>query len=137
MAGFTPDEGELLIADILHKGSSVDRTANLQLGLFTDTSPAESITEATVSEPTGGGYARITLTDATWNTATAAGVTTADYAQQTFTVAGTDYTGTVKGYFIATQGTTPRILYIEVDPNGPYQLNVNDTYKITPNLTIS
>jgi hypothetical protein len=133
MAGFTPNEGETLIAQVIHQRTHVDRnTSGLQLGLFTDTSPGETITEATITEPTGGGYSRITLTDASWS------VTgdTASYAQQTFTVTGTDYNTDVYGYFIASQGTTARLLYVEIDGNGPYDLNVDDTYKITPNITI-
>lgn len=133
MAGFTPNEGETLIAQVIHNRTHADRPADLELGLFTDSSPGETITEATITEPTGGGYARITLTDATWN------VTgdTADYAQQTFTVTGTDYNTNVYGYFIATtSGGTQRLLYVEIDGSGPYDLNVDDTYKITPNITI-
>jgi len=133
MAGFTPNEGETLIAQVIHQRTHTDRPANLELGLFTDAAPGETITEATINEPTGGGYARITLTDASWN------VTgdTASYAQQTFTVTGTDYSANVYGYFIATtSGGTQRLLYVEIDGNGPYDLNVDDTYKITPNITI-
>jgi hypothetical protein len=134
MAGFTPNEGETLIAQVIHQRTHADRDADLELGLFTDTSPGETITEATISEPTGGGYSRITLTDASWNVSG----DTADYAQQTFTVTGTDYSANVYGYFIATKssGGTQRLLYVEIDGNGPYDLNVDDTYKITPNITI-
>jgi len=132
MAGFTPDEGETLIAQVIHQRTHVDRAATLELGLFTDVVPGETITEATINEPTGGGYARIVLTDASWNCS--GGV--ADYAQQTFTVTTTDYSADVYGYFIASVGTAARLLYVEIDTNGPYDLNVDDTYKITPNITI-
>jgi len=132
MAGFTPNEGETLIAQVIHQRTHIDRAATLELGLFTDAAPGETITEATIAEPTGGGYARIVLTDASWS------VTgdTADYAQQTFTCTGTDYSANVYGYFIASVGTTQRLLYVEIDASGPYDINVNDTYKITPNITI-
>lgn len=135
MAGFTPDEGEQLIAQVVHLRTHADRDADLELGLFTNVSPAETITEATITEPTGTGYARITLTDGSWSVV--AGV--ASYAQQTFTGGAGGWTGSVQGYFIATKsaGGTQRLLYVEVDGNGPYTINENDTYKITPNITIA
>lgn len=134
MAGFTPDEGETLIGQVIHQRTHLDRDANLELGLFTTAAPGETITEATIAEPTGGGYARIDLTDASWSVT--GGV--ASYAQQTFTCSGTDYSANVYGYFIATKaaGGTQRLLYVEIDAAGPYDINVGDTYKITPNITI-
>jgi hypothetical protein len=135
MAGFTPDEGETLIAQVVHQRTHQDRDATLELGLFTNSSPAETITEATITEPTGTGYARITLTDASWNVT--GGV--ASYAQQTFTGGSGGWTGSVQGYFVASvsSGGTQRLLYVEVDGNGPYTIAEGDTYKITPNVTIS
>lgn len=134
MAGFTPDEGETLIGQVIFQRTHADRDATLELGLFTDTAPGETITEATISEPTGGGYARIDLTDASWSVT--GGV--ASYAQQTFTATGGDYSANVYGYFIATKsaGGTQRLLVVEIDGNGPYDINENDTYKITPSITI-
>ena len=135
MAGFTPNEGETLIAQLIHQRTHVDRDATLELGLFTNVGADETLTEATVTQPSGTGYARINLTDASWNVTN--GV--ASYAQQTFTGGAGGWSGTVKGYFIATKaaGGTKRLLYVEIDGNGPYTINENDTYKITPNITIS
>jgi len=134
MAGFTPDEGETLLAQIIHQRTHVDRDANLELGLFTNATPGETITQATITEPTGGGYARIDLTDASWSIVG----DTASYAQQTFTCTGTDYSALVYGYFISSKAAagTKRLLYVEIDAAGPYDINVGDTYKITPNITI-
>lgn len=134
MAGFTPDEGETLIGQVIHQRIHVDRDATLELGLFTDVTPAETITEATITEPTGTGYARISLADASWSVV--AGV--ASFAEQTFTGGAGGWTGSIQGYFIASVsgGGTQRLLYVEVDGNGPYTINENDTYKITPNITI-
>jgi len=133
MAGFCPDEGEACIADLVWKRSLTDRDADLELGLFTNSAPGETITEATITEPTGTGYARITLTDASWTGSADARA----YAQQTFTGGAGGWTGSIQGYFIATKsaGGTQRILAIEVDPSGPYTINAGDTYKITPNNT--
>ena len=133
MAGFTPNEGETLIANLIFANADVDRGTNLELLLFTDTSPGETITAATLTEPTGTGYARIALTDGSWTVTD----DTASYALQTFTTGTGGWSGSVQGYAIVTTGTTPRILTIEVDPNGPYTFNENDTYDVTPNVTIA
>jgi hypothetical protein len=134
-AGFTPDEGETLIGQVIFQRTHADRDATLEMGLFTDTAPGETITEATIAEPTGGGYGRKTLTDASWSVT--GGV--ASYAQQTFTVSGSDYSANVYGYFIASvsSGGTARLLVVEIDAAGPYDLNDGDTYAITPNITIA
>lgn len=132
MAGFTPNEGEALVADLL-VNVTTDRGTDLELGLFTNVTPGETITEATLTEPTGTGYARITLTDGSFT----GSADTKSYAQQTFTGGSGGWTGSIQGYFIATTGTTPRILVIEVDAAGPYTIAENDTYKITPNITVA
>lgn len=133
MAGFTPNEGETLIAQLIFPQTTTDRGTDTELVLFTNTSPDETITAATLTEPTGTGYSRITLSDGSW---TVTG-DTASYALQTFTTGAGGWTGSVQGYAIVTTGTTPRILTIEVDPNGPYTFNENDTYDVTPNITIA
>ena len=134
MAGFTPNEGETLIANVVHKRTHVDRDANLKLGLFTNTGADETLTHAAVTEPSGTGYARITLTDASWSVTN----DVASYAQQTFTGGAGGWSGTVKGYFINTlsSGGTKRLVYVEIDAAGPYTINQNDTYKVTPSITV-
>lgn len=109
--GFTPNEGENVIALFCYENVTTDRTANLQLGLFTDVEIGETITEALIVEPTGTGYARITLVDATW-------VITADTAAfplQTFTTGAGGWTPQVQGYFINTNGVTQRLMHVEYD----------------------
>jgi hypothetical protein len=133
MAGFTPNEGETLIANLIFANADVDRGTDLELLLFTNSEPGETITAATLTEPTGTGYARIDLTDGSWTVTD----DTASYALQTFTTGTGGWSGSVQGYAIVTTGTTPRILTIEVDPNGPYTFNENDTYDVTPNVTIA
>jgi len=133
MAGFRPDEGESVSLSILLQRVLTDRDADLELGLFTNASPGETITEATITEPTGTGYARITLTDASWT----GSADSRSYAQQTFTGGAGGWTGSVQGYFIATKaaGGTQRLLAIEVDPSPPGTIAEGDTYKITPTIT--
>lgn len=132
MAGIIPDEGETLIANLVLKGGDANRGSSLQLGLFTNTSVSETTTLASLTEPTGGSYARKTLVDANWTLA--AGQAT--YAQQTFQPTGTDYAQPVYGYFIATTGTVPKLLAIELDSNGPYTISTSSVYDITPKITL-
>jgi len=134
MAGFTPDEGEKLIAQLIYQDGHADRDSDLQVGLFTDASPGETITEATISEPAGTGYARITLTDASWSVVG----DTASYAKQTFIGGAGGWSPAIYGYFIATQssGGTPRLLHVEIDDNGPYLINEGDKYGVTPNISV-
>lgn len=133
MVGFLPDEGEELLVEIMAARTLTDRDADLELGLFTNVAPGETINEASITEPSGTGYARIDLTDGSW---TGSG-SSRSYPQQTFTAGAGGWTGSIQGYFIATKsaGGTQRLIAIEVDSNGPYTLNENDTYKITPTLT--
>jgi hypothetical protein len=134
MAGLIPDDGENLIANMIFKNADVNRGTSLQLGLFTNsTGVNETLALGSVTEPTGGAYARKTLTDASWTVTGAI----ASYALQTFTATGSAFTGSIYGYFIATTGTTPKLLAIEIDPNGPYTMAQNDSYDVTPNITVS
>ena len=135
-AGFCPDEGEALRADMIMKRTLTDRDANLELGLFTNVAPGDTITHATITEPSGGNYTRKTLTDASWVGA----ADTRTYATQTFTPTGSGYTGTIQGYFINTlaAGGTKRLIAVEVDSaGGPYTLNENDTYDIDLSVVFS
>jgi hypothetical protein len=133
MAGIITTEGATLQGDLLFKNADADRGTNLQLGLFTNTTAPASLTIATITEPTGTGYARIELTDANWTVT--AGVAT--YAAQVFTGGAGGWTGDIHGYFICTHGTTHRIIAIEIDPSGHFSIAENDTYTITPSVTIS
>lgn len=132
MPGFVPNEGETLFLTVVFKRSSVDRDADLELGLFTNVGIDETITLAGITEPVGTGYARITLVDATWSIIG----DISQYPQQVFTGGAGGWAGAVQGYFIATKsaGGTQRLLAIEVDANGPYTIIENATYKVTPFL---
>lgn len=135
MSGFTPDEGEAAIANLVCKRFLTDRDANLELGLFTNASAGETTTHAAITEPTGTGYARIDLTDASWTGSADARA----YAKQTFTAGAGGWTGSVYGYFICTKaaGGTKRVLFMEIDSAGPYTFAAGDTYDVTPNVSFS
>lgn len=113
MPGITPNEGENLIARILYRRDLGDRDANMRLGLITNTTITETTDLAAITEPTGTGYGRITLTDANW---TVTG-DTATYPQQVFTAGAGGWTPEVQGYFICTIAAsgTPRLLHVELD----------------------
>jgi len=133
MAGFPPNEGKNLTLNVLFKKITTDLGTDMELGLFTNASVTEATAATDLTEPTGGGYARKTLTDASWSIT----ADTASYAQQTFTASGSAYTGTVKGYFIVTKGVTPRIIAIEVDSNAPYTIADGDSYAVTPVVKVA
>jgi hypothetical protein len=133
MAGLIPNEGKQLVANLLFKSADVDRGTNLDLVLFTNSTAPSTITAATLTFPTGGSYAAKSLVDASWTVS--GGI--AAYAAQVFTATGSAMTGLIYGYAILTKGTTPRIISIELDAGGPYTLAQNDTYTITPQITIA
>jgi len=43
----------------------------------------------------------------------------------------------VYGYFIATTGTTPRLLAIEVDAAAPLSITAGGSYSITPTVKVA
>lgn len=125
MAGITPNEGEDLILNLIYKNGDVNRGGSLKLGLFTNASGlSETSVLADITEPSGGGYAQITLTDASWIVSGQQ----ASYATQTFNATAT-WTP-IYGYFIATTGTAAKLLHFEVDPNGPIILNNGDSHEV-------
>jgi len=132
MAGFVPDEGETLLGALGFGNITTDKGVDMELGLFTNVAPGETITEAALTEPTGTGYARINLVDATW-----AGTNPRTYPEQTFTAGAGGWAGSVQGYFIVSKGTTPRIVVIEVDASGPYTFAESDTYAVAPSNLIA
>lgn len=90
------DEGENRILNMLLGSLAVDGA--WYLGLYKNvTEPAEDITLAGFTEPSGFGYARKTLTKGSWTIV----ADLASYAQQTFLASGGDW-GNITGYFIAT-----------------------------------
>jgi len=136
MAGFTPNEGETLIGQVIFQRTHVDMAATLEIGLFTNVSPGETITEATITEPTGTGYARQTLVDANW---TVTGGVATYSTTITFTAGAGGWTGAVAGYFIASVGTTQRLMFVEEDGAAvaPFTMSENDEYRVTLSITIA
>lgn len=139
-SAITPNEGQVVIADLIFKQSNADRGTSLELGLFTNTTGL-SVTSvlADLVEPTGGSYARKTLADASW-TNDADG--TMSYAKQTFNAVSTAFSPDITGFFIATTGTAPKLLHfqIENDVAGTYTavaVGANESYSVTPILDVT
>lgn len=128
MAGILPDEGENLVANLVFKG-----TQTYEMGLFTNTTISETTTAASLTEPTGGGYARIALSSGTW---TVTG-SVASYPTQSFTAGVGGYTGSIYGYFIVSTGGSPKIIDIALRPEGNVTMAANNVYQVTPNITVS
>lgn len=127
MAGVTVNDGEDLILNLIYKNADANRGSSLELGLFTNTSGlSETSTLANITEPTAaGGYARKTLADASW---TVSGQQ-ASYASQDFTASGAAFSADIYGYFIATTGTTAKLLHYEVYGSAVTVAD-GDTYRV-------
>ena len=132
MALVVPDVGEvLLLSYALNKIAPGD---DVRLKLFTnDETPDDDTVVGDLTEATAAGYDEITLAKANWTVETAVGgVTTASYAQQTFTftAGSTNY-----GYYITdTAGTG--LLWVERFTDAPHTIpGGGGTEKITPQIT--
>ena len=107
MALLVPDVGEVLL---LEYALNKTEPTEVKLKLYTnDYTPVEGSVVANFTEATAAGYAAIVLAGASWTIASSAGVTTAEYAQQTFTftAASTNY-----GYYI-TNNDGSQVLWAE------------------------
>lgn len=125
-----PNEGESLVLNVVFGRVLTDRDANMQVGLYTNAGlNLETATEAALTEPTDGDYARIALTDGGWSI-------TSDQATRSpadFTAATTPMTG-IRGAFITTisAGGTQRIIAIVPYPAAPLTLPVGETLRVDP-----
>jgi hypothetical protein len=138
MPAVFPVDAENMVAKLLFKGSDVNRGTNLKLGLMTNSSfPVADnlVTLAHITEvATSGnpGYAAKTLAPADW--VVTGSTATADVSKTSFTATGT-WTDTVRGYFVATTGTSPVLLFYQLDGN--YSFVNGSAYDITLNVSVS
>jgi len=125
------DLGENWTSNVLFGSRSPDST--LKIGLYTAPTyePGETATLNDLTEPSGNGYSRISLSRGSW---TISG-DTATYAEVTFTASGGNW-GNVYGYFICTS-TDGLLLAAEQFANGPYNVTDGSSIKITPKIRIS
>ena len=127
---YTPDEGLVVLANLAFKQADANRGTTLELGLHCNSTGVGVVDLGDITEPTGGSYARKTLTDASW-TVSSAGL--AEYAKQTFTATGSAFTGTIYGFFLATTGTAPKLLHFQVQDTG-LTMATGESYSVTPKI---
>jgi hypothetical protein len=125
------DEGENWLLDVAIKQNTSPPTT-LYLGLYTNSSePAENATLTSLTEPSGGGYARISLScGADW-TLSNDQITA---VQKTFAASGAAW-GNVYGYFLATSvDNSGKLLLVEHFSDGPYNVVDGGSVKVTAKL---
>lgn len=131
MTILVPNTGEVIALTLLvNKGTP----ENLVYKLFaTNVTPAETDTAGTYTEASGGGYAAITMTGASW-TVTGGAPSTAAYAQQTYTFTGVLTTNTtVYGYYVV-QASSGTLVLAETFTSFTPAAN-GDNIKLTPQIT--
>ena len=126
------NQGETIALEAL-----LNKTAgqNVKLKLFkSNTTPAETDTEASYTEATFTGYADVTLSGASWTmTGGAPGI--AAYAEQTFLSTANQATQSIYGYYYV-QVTSGKAIAAERFSDGPYAITNNgDNIKVTPQIT--
>ena len=131
MSLLCPDVGEVLM---LKYALNHTAATNVKLHLFkNDYTPVEGSVVADFTECTADGYAAIELTDSSFTAESSAGVTTAEYEQQTFTLTGasTDY-----GYYITNNAGT-QVLWAERFSDAPHSIpSGGGTEKITVKIAL-
>ena len=114
-----PNEGETYIANLLFKVN------NTELLLFTNTGLTDTVVYADLIEPSTFGYARKTLSAATWvvtaDTGTGTTGVIVTYPNQIFIPSGGIWTG-IYGVAIVTTGGSPKIISITIDGDAPITL---------------
>jgi hypothetical protein len=121
-------------AIILENFLNVTAPQDLVLKLYSsDTTPAETDTEATYTEVSGGGYSDIDLVAADW-VVTPGNPSSGAYPEQTFTFTG--IAGNVYGYYVV-QETSGALMWAERFTNGPFNIQNNgDEIRVTLNITL-
>lgn len=97
--------------------------------------PGKSTVLGDITEVTEAGYAAITLSGTGWTIGTDAGVSSAIYAEQTFTFT----TGvSVYGYYVTSTEGSPKLLWVERFPTTPYTLPIGGgEILIVPKFTLN
>ena len=126
MAGITVNEGLSYFGNVLYKGATQE---NLTLGLFTNA--AGTLTEtsawAAVTQPSGTGYAEITLVQGTFVVSADGTVT---YPQQQWT-ATADWTGgDIQGFYIRNNNGTPVLVHVQERDSGGFPMTTGRIYTV-------
>lgn len=125
-----PDAGEVLALKYMLNHTA---PSNVRLKLYSnDKTPAESDVIANYTETVAAGYTDKVLTGSNWVVGTSLGVSTAAYAQQsfTFTTAATLY-----GYYVTNNGATD-LLWTERFTGAPISIpSGGGVVNVTPTIT--
>lgn len=127
MSALLTDQGANFVATSIFKGA-----INYEIGLFTNSSISAATTHADLTEPTGGGYARIALSASNWVVTN----NIASYPKQTFAASGSNIIGTIYGMFVCTNTAPKKIIAIELRPEGAVTLPVGYFYDVTLNVPV-
>jgi len=132
-----PDEGLDQVLGFFPKNGTLP--ANTWMGLFTtftaNTVGTNTDTRASYTEPGSGGYARQTISSASWGAqaAATAGRKTAA-GQVTFTTATASW-GTINGFFLANSLSTGSLYFAaNFDDTTAVPIQSNDVIKVTPTV---
>lgn len=129
MALVVPDQGEVeKLSRMLNKSATGDVVLRLYTNNYT---PIEGSVVGDFTDATAAGYAAKTLTGSSWTISTVGNVSTAAYAEQTFTFTAGE---TCYGYFV-TNAADDKVLWAELFTDGPYVIpagggDINVTPKI-------
>jgi hypothetical protein len=131
MAFLAPDEGEVLAFKYMLNHTT---PTNWILRLYTsNTTPAEADTFATYTECAQAGYAAKTLIGTNWTVSTTSNVTTAQYADQTFSITTAS---TLYGYYYS-DGAGAKAMGAERFSGAPFTLpSSGGSVVITPKITL-
>lgn len=131
MALTVPNGGEV---ELLSRMLNATSTGNVVLHLYTSPSsePDETATVATFTEEDDGSYSSVELAGGSWTVATSGGTTTAEYAQQDFTIGGST---TVYGYYVTDSGGTT-LLWFEAFGSAATLGAGGGTISVTPKITL-
>jgi hypothetical protein len=127
MALLVPDLGEVML--LRRALTSVE---NSILHLYAnDYTASEGTSVGAVTECAVSGYSAVTLTAASWNVSTNTNITTANYAQQTFTLTTA---GSAYGYYV-TNAASSTLLWAERFTGAPFVLPAGGgSINVTVNL---
>jgi hypothetical protein len=118
-------------ASVLMFESFLDAMDDIGLHLYTAATITPDMTEADVTEATGGGYSAITLNRASWSPV--GDPVETEYPEQTFSFSGS--AGTILGYYLTDAGTGT-LLGIEA-LDAPFATGAGYALKITPKLKLA
>lgn len=137
MALVVPDLSDLIMLSLILKQTTTYVQRDQTLKLFQNNiTPGDGDVTGTYTEATFTGYASVPITGTSWTISTTSHVTTAAYAQQTFSSTANQTAQSIYGYYVISQ-TDGNLYWAERFTNGPYVIaNNGDQIKVTLQITL-